>query len=48
MIIIIIWYEVRLQAASENDLCGNQCFAPNLETETHFTVLIVLKVPTEN
>ena len=44
---IIIGYEVRVQATSENDLCGtdfcihgNQCFAPNLKMETHFSALI--------
>ena len=47
IIIIIIVYEVRVQTIFENDLCwtdfcvhGNQCFAPNLKTETHFSVLI--------
>ena len=41
---MIIGYEVRVQATSENDLFGtdfyvhgNQCFAPYLKVETHFS-----------
>ena len=44
----IIMYEVRVQVTSENDLCstnfyihGNQCFAPDMKTETHFLVPIL-------